>query len=87
MACSALLFRLILFRLNSVTISAQAVNLGTAKTFAVLGGLTVTNTGPTILNGDAAVSPGSALIGFPTRYRQRRPVHAPLTLAEHPPKQ
>jgi uncharacterized protein with beta-barrel porin domain len=50
---------------------AQAPNLGTVATFAVLGGSTVTNTGPTVLNGTAAnpgnlgVSPGSAVVGFP----------------------
>jgi outer membrane autotransporter protein len=49
---------------------AQAPFLGTVATFAVLGGSTVTNTGPTVLTGTAAlpgnlgVSPGSAITGF-----------------------
>ena len=52
------------------TALAQAPPLGTVDTFAVLGGSTVTNTGPTVLSGTAAlpgnlgVSPGSAITGF-----------------------
>lgn len=41
------------------------VNLGTVGTYSVLGGATVTNTGPTVLGQDLGVSPGTAITGFP----------------------
>ena len=42
----------------------SAINLGTVGPFVVLGGSTVTNTGPSVLNGDLGVAPGTALVGF-----------------------
>jgi hypothetical protein len=39
--------------------------LGTTSTFGTLAGTTITNTGPTIINGDLGLSPGTAVTGFP----------------------
>jgi ice-binding like protein len=44
--------------------NASAINLATASPFVVLGGQSVTNTGPSVLNGDLGVSPGTSLSGF-----------------------
>lgn len=50
---------------GSPALAATAPNLGTAGTFVVLGGSTVTNTGSSVLVGDLGVWPGLAIIGFP----------------------
>ena len=44
---------------------AGSVNLGTAGSYAVLGGSAITNTGSSVLNGNLGVSAGCAISGFP----------------------
>jgi len=53
------------FALVALPSAAQAqVNLGTTDSFVVLGGAGVSNTGPSVLNGDLGISPGTSLTGF-----------------------
>ena len=66
-------FLLPLLALNAFADSV--VNLGTAGTFGVLAGSTVTNTGSSVISGNVGVSPGLAVTGFPPGIVNAPPIH------------
>ena len=50
---------------SGASAAASPVSLGTAGNYAVIAGTAVTNTGPSQVNGNLAVSPDDAVTGFP----------------------
>jgi hypothetical protein len=60
-----LAFSFLLLPLLALSAYGGSVNLGTAASYSVLAGSTVTNTGSSVLSGNLGISPGCALTGFP----------------------
>lgn len=50
---------------NTAQAAQPPVDLKTAKSFALLAGSEITNTGPSTINGDLGLHPGTAVSGFP----------------------
>ncbi|MCW2796983.1 MAG: hypothetical protein JWM79_2480 [Nocardioides sp.] len=72
--------------LTSSTLPASAaqppVGLGTATSFAILAGSTITNTGPSVISGDVGLSPGTAVTGFPPGTVNNGTIHAADSVAQ-----
>lgn len=71
---SALLFTCVFT--SALCSPTNADILGTAQPFAVLAGSAVTNTGPTVIEGNLGVWPGTAITGFPPGLVTNGTIHA-----------
>ena len=67
--------------LTSLPAAAQ-ISLGSAQSFGVLGGSTVTNTGASTVSGNVGVSPGGAVTGFPPGAVNGGAIHANDAVAQ-----
>jgi autotransporter-associated beta strand protein len=63
--CAAVVIAFGLLMTSCPSMAQTAPSLGEAQDVTILGGSTVTSSGPTIVNGNLALSPGSSVTGFP----------------------
>jgi len=70
------LFGICMLSMGNLAWGQTAPPLGSARSFAVLGNTTVTNTGATLITGDLGVSPGTAVTGFPPGIMNRGATHS-----------
>ncbi len=89
MKLASVLSRGVLLGLLAVLVPAEAHGgfvaanvLGTAQTFGVLAGSTVTNTGPSVVFGNVGVWPGSAATGFPPGIVNNGVIHLGTAVAQ-----
>lgn len=82
LAVFLLIFVQFMFFSVSRAYAATSPTLGGAASYSILGGTTVTNTGPTTVAGDLGVYAGSAVTGFPPGSVAGN-IHAADTSAQH----
>jgi type VI secretion system secreted protein VgrG len=63
------------FGTQAAVAATAPVNLGNAKTFAVLAGSTITNTGSSVVSGDIGLYPGTSFTGMPPLTQSSGVVH------------
>jgi hypothetical protein len=73
-ACASV--ALVVASISGAGAASATVGLGSAGSYAVLAGTTVTNTGPSTVHGSLGLSPGTAVTGFPPGVVSAGVVHA-----------